>query len=192
MKRILFFMGVFAFLTTAQAGKTQEELTRWIKGSTLNPLAIMDLIDWEVGEWQEFVVHTSFGEGEMRKVVESEEDGAIWVVTDLSILGQVQNTRALVRRSDARILRFIVNGNEQTPPSEEQEIEILEQRTETITVPAGMYETLYVKIRAMQQGREIIQEIWLAPNEVVMEGSVKIRIPDNLFNVEMELVRYGS
>jgi hypothetical protein len=78
---------------------------------------------------------------------------------------------------------MIVNGKEQAPP--EQDIEVIEVKEDTVTVPAGTYKAVYIKAKDKKQNQEIEQ--WANPKEVAIMGMIKTISPSQLGKVNVEL-----
>lgn len=155
-----------------------------------------EMIDWKVGEYQEFVVKLSFFSGTMTKEVTAEEgegdEAAIWITQLISLAGQKQEVKTLIRRSDAKTLKVIVNGQEQPVDEEGGEVEVLEQRQEKVTVPAGTFDAIYVKARVKAQDQDQVVELWAAPGKVNMEGLAKMKTEAQGMEITIELKKFGS
>ena len=153
-----------------------------------------DMIDWKVGEWQSYNMESPFGNGEARKEVTGEEGEGVWMTTTMAIMGQNIDQKVLIRRTDGKILKIIVNGEEQPAPNpEDTEIEILEQREESITVPAGTFDCLYIKVKMIDkaQGQESVTELWMAPKDVNMDGNVKMIAETGFMTITLALKSFG-
>ena len=149
-----------------------------------------DVIDWKVGEWQDHVVSFQFGQGTMRKEATSEEGDGLWVTNTVALMGQNMVEKILIDRRTGKILKIIINGEEQSV--EEPNIEVLEQRQESVTVPAGTFKAMYVKVKMVAQGQETTSEMWVAPREVNMDGAVKMIADQGFLKLTVELKAFGT
>ena len=147
----------------------------------------MNLINWEVGEFANFTVSSPFGAGQMKKYVDREEGDAIWVNSEISLMGQNQKVEIKISRVTGEILEYIENGQKKEPPNNEG-MEIIEQAEEQVTVPAGTFDTIRIKIRTSDDN---IVETWVNPSQVAMEGTVKTKI-QAFFVLTMELKEFGK
>lgn len=155
-----------------------------------------NLIRWRVGEFHEMKVDMGgFIKGDGRKEVTKEEmyqgEEAIWYVTTINIMGQSQVSEALMKRSDGSVVKLIVNGKEQTPPSQD-DMDIIEQSETTVTVPAGTFDCLYIKVKTKSQGQDVEIEAWANPIDVNLDGMLKTKAKTSIMPIKMELVKFGS
>ena len=129
----------------------------------------MDLINWKVGDSADYSVAMGmFGNGTETKAVTKEEGAAVWMHVEIKIMGQNQTVDALINRADAKILKYIVNGKEETPPSDKPEI--ISQDYTSVTVPAGTFKAIHIVAKTSQSPK---MELWLNPKDTVMDGSLK-------------------
>jgi hypothetical protein len=193
MKRtVLFSVLMMLGVVKANAMNVGDALNQAIMQDARNTqvalLANRAAIDWKVGETQDFKVTLSVLQGSAHKEVKSEENDAIWIQTDINLLIQQVQSRMLIRRADAKILKFQVNGKDESLPSDP---EIVDQANKTVTVPAGTFDCLWVKAKVMQNGQENVSELWVSPGKVSMEGTVKMKTEAMGMEVVMELTKFG-
>ena len=151
-----------------------------------------DLINWKVGDYQKIKVDFLLGGGEGRKEATKEEtaEGAIWLVSEITFLGQKQKTEALIRRSDAKTLKLLVNGKEEDP--DQGTVEIIEQDERDVTVGAGKFDCMYVKGKMTSKtGQSTDFEAWVNPIEVNLDGSLKLVIQSPFGPITMSLQEFG-
>jgi hypothetical protein len=79
----------------------------------------------------------------------------------------------LIDPNTGEIKKYIVNGKEQAPP-ERGDIEIIEQKEDTVQVPAGRFTCVYIKANIQAQGQTAVAEQWINPREVAVMGLVKM------------------
>lgn len=150
----------------------------------------MELVDWKVGDNMEYNLKISFLSGtSVRSVVsETEVDGrkAIWIHNTVSILGQTQKIEQLVRREDGALIKLIVNGEEKELP-DPGDVEIVEQDYREVTVPAGTFKSVWIKINT-KDAKGV--ETWLNPRDTCMDGVLKIVTPTQMGTATMELTKF--
>lgn len=156
---------------------------------------IQNLINWRVGEFHTLKIDF-LGSGDGRKEVTKEEpsEGALWYVTTMNIMGQKQVSEALIRRADGKLLKLIVNGEEQDPnQGGDGEMEIIEQKETSVTVPAGTFECMYVKVKTTAQGQSTELELWANPIDVNLDGMLKLSMQTQFgIPLVISLVKFGS
>src|SRR4051812_39642099 len=100
---------------TAQADDGLARANLALLMNSISADSARDLINWQVGESMDYTLKIGpMGSGTMHKFVKSEdkEQHAIWIRQDIAIMGQNQNVEMLMRRSDAKILKVLQNGQE--------------------------------------------------------------------------------
>lgn len=145
------------------------------------------ILYWEVGQKMSHKISVMGMEGTMDTEVKKETEVGYWLNQDISIAGQVQKVQLLISKEDATIIEMIVNGQKQTPP-ETPEVEILEQKTANITVPAGTFDCLYAKTKDVASGN--IGEIWINPKLIPINGMLKMITKQQGFDIIAELVSF--
>ncbi|MDZ4662251.1 MAG: hypothetical protein SGJ18_11605 [Pseudomonadota bacterium] len=153
----------------------------------LLPSFTTQLIFWEVGQKMEHKISVMNLEGSMATEVKKETEVGYWLNQDVSIAGQEQKVQMLISKEDGTILEMIVNGQKQTPPAT-PEVEILEQKEANITVPAGTYDCLFVKVKDV--ATENISEVWINPKLIPINGMLKAILRQQGLEVAAELVSF--
>lgn len=155
-----------------------------------------DVIRWNVGDYTVYNLNMGFfGSGSVRKSVVKDEETSLWLKVEAKIPFGEQNIDIQVRKSDGKVLKVIINGNEQ--PNTDHKIKIIEKRAEEIKVPAWSepFKTLYVKIKDETDDADI--ESWINTNtlptqpKTPLEGSVKMVAKKGLITSTLELSEYG-
>lgn len=151
-----------------------------------------DLINWQVGDQMEYNINLSFLKGTAVNSVASEKvvDGtpAIWVTNNVDLMNQKQKIEQLIRRHDATVLQLLVNGQEQEVP-DPGEVEIVEQDYVKVTVPAGTFKSIWMKINTKEQ-KGI--EVWVNPKDTAMDGLLKMITPSQMGEMTMELTGFNK
>jgi len=191
MKKLTLSMvaGLLALAGTAHA-YTAEDLAREIAlshvGHSQGPLA--NVINWKLGEYQDLkLTMQGMPLGNMNKIAASEEGNAVWLKQSMSggMIGN-QVVEVLLDRATGKVLKMRQNGREQAPPNEQ--IEIIDQETATITVPAGTFETIHIRAKSSQGPLEL----WANPQAITLDGTAKMTIQAQGMPVVMELVKFGG
>ena len=146
-----------------------------------------DLIRWKVGDTAEYDVSVgSFGKmGTMKKFVASEEKGAIWMRQEVKLSFQNEVIEVLLSREDGTVLKMRRNGKDEPVPNDP--LEIISTEYADVTVPAGTFRVLYVVAKNKQVSKI---ELWLNPQETVMDGSIKTVMASQVGAVKMEMTRF--
>jgi hypothetical protein len=160
---VLSFVVVLIFSTYLQAASLIYELA-------LPQGSILNLIDWSVGDKATYDIDLGFlGKGSVVKEATEEEGNALWIVTDAKTPMGAQKAEALISREDGTILKLIVDGKEQEVP--ESNFEIISKEAAEVTVPAGTFKTIHVKLKDKSDDSEM--EAWVNPKDIPLGGIVK-------------------
>lgn len=187
MKKLILsvFAGLLALAGSAQA----NDLATQIALSQVRDQGLVaNLINWRIGDFQDLKMSLSgMPLGNMHKEAMSEEGNALWLKQSMSggMIGN-QVIEILLDRATGKILKMKQNGQEQAPPADEK-IEIIDQETATITVPAGTFETIHIRARS-SQGE---MEIWANPQAIPLDGTAKMNVKANGMPISMELTGFG-
>ena len=148
----------------------------------------LNVIDWRVGDHADYQLDMGFfGQGSVKKRATSEEKDAIWLRADVQTPMGNQTIDTLFRRSDGKVLKMLVDGKEHT--FEEPDIEIIDQREESVTVPAGTFRAIYVKVRDRKQQSDT--EAWVNPMAIPLGGIAKSTTKKSMLTITMELTAFG-
>ncbi len=185
-------MAALLSLTTAKAEIEQisliESLNFGILQQRFSDEARVQALDWKVGEAADYQIRMGFIPGTMNMLVREEVFEGFWLEqnVDMSFLGK-NLVEILVDKRDGRILQMLVNGEKQDVPEPgNQEIE--DMKEDRITVPAGTYDCIYLRIRDLDKNET--SEMWINPSEVPIAGLVKQVAPGPIGNVTVELTKY--
>lgn len=144
-------------------------------------------LDWIVGETADYKINMGFLSGTMKTQVREEVREGFWVQQDMSIMGQQQKVEMLIDRSTGEILELIVNGKKEEIPEPGNQ-EIVDMQDTTVTVPAGSFECLYLKIRDLDENKDM--EAWINPYDVPVTGMIKQKAPGPFGTVTVELTAF--
>lgn len=185
MKRILFLLSV-ALLLSNPAVSRAEDLHPLIEVG-ISSVGTLDVINWKVGDTASFnVLAGSFGNiGTMVKSVTKDEGTAIWLLQDMNLMVQKQKAEALINKADGKLLKLIVNGQEQQIPNDP--IEVISQDYADVTVPAGTFKAIHVIAKSKQASKI---EVWMNPRDTVMEGTIKQIMETSMMPLTLELTSF--
>ena len=159
-----------------------------IQAAAFADLQINNVINWKVGEFQEYNIEAFGGVmGNMKKFVASEQGNAIWVKQEIT--GQMgnQNAEILIDRANGKILEMRQNGKKVDVPNDP--IELISQDSTTITVPAGTFEVIHVVAKS-KQAKKI--EVWANPRDITMDGGAQMYIESGFLPLTLKLVKFGG
>lgn len=152
-------------------------------------VSINGLEDWVVGDTANYKFQMGFLSGTMMmKVRESVEEG-FWVDQDVDagFFGK-QKVEMLVDKHTGRLLRLIVNGKEEQIPEDDGNTEIVEAREDKVTVTAGTFDCIYVKM--LDKTKNETSEAWINPSEIPVMGLIKTKQPGQMGEMVMELTSF--
>lgn len=185
MKKItLFVAAILALAGTAQANN--EDLALQI---ALSNSPIANAINWKIGEYADMnITLQSMPLGTIHKEATSEEGNAVWLTQKMSggMIGN-QTVEVLIDRATGQTLKMKQNGQEKPVPTDK--IEIIDQETATITVPAGTFETIHIRAKSEQAGNI---ELWANPQAITLDGAAKMTMEANGMPISMELTKFGG
>ncbi len=145
-------------------------------------------LSWKVGDENNYKLNMGgFLNGTMKMSVREVGADGIWLVQDVDLMIQKQKIEVLVDPNTGAIKKMIVNGKEQEPPK--SQIEIVEQKEDKITVPAGTYDAIYLKIKDKAQN-DAISENWVNPRDIPLSGMLKSLADSQLGKVTIELTSF--
>lgn len=143
-------------------------------------------LDWKVGDTANYSVDMGFIKGTMvMHVREWVEDGP-WVEQNVELMGQQQKVEILFDKNDGSIITLIVNGQKQEVPENNSEIEEMEESN--ITVPAGTFDCIYVKIRDLDKNQT--SEAWINPSLIPIAGMLQNKAPSQFGTVTIKLTSF--
>lgn len=187
MKKITLLLSLVAILPSASFASTDFALIQQVEQIVLNQAMLgvnpLNMIDWKVGDTNQYTI--SIGPmanfGSMVQTVEKEEGNGVWLKQDMDLKVQKQVVEILLDRADGSVKKVLINGKEQSIP--DQNLEIIETNTTTITVPAGTFQVMYVK--AKQDGK--IVELWANMVDIAMDGMAKTIADTGMGGMSMTL-----
>lgn len=172
----------------AQAHNTVGEALLALQLPAIEDSIITEGLDWKVGQENNYKLNMGgFLNGTMKMSVKSIGADGIWMVQDVDLSIQKQTIEVLIDPANGKIKKMIVNGKEQEPPK--SEIEIIDQKEDKITVPAGTFETIYVKIKDNAQNGSIAEQ-WINPRDIPLSGMAQSKADSQLGKVTIQLTSF--
>lgn len=145
-------------------------------------------LDWKVGQETNYKMNLGgFIQGSMKMYVKSVGAEGIWFVQDMDLMIQKQQAEILIDPNTGEIKKILVGGKDQEIPK--ADYEIVDQKEETIKVPAGTFETIYLKVKDNANKGEISEQ-WINPRDVPLTGMVKSVASSQLGPVNLELTSF--
>lgn len=140
------------------------------------------------GDTASYNVSMGFISGTMVMSVYDIVAEGIWIHQDmdLSMVGK-QKIEILIDPNTGEIKKVLVNGKEEQIPAR-GEMEVVETKEETVTVPAGTFPTVYIKVLDKSKNETIQQ--WVNLKDVAVFGMVKSISPSQIGEVKMELTSF--
>lgn len=143
-------------------------------------------LKWKVGDKADYKVSLGgFINGDSKSFVREDNGTEIWVEQNMNLgfMGQ-QKIEILFDKATGQVKKILAQGQEQQIPDPSQ-MEMIEQKEDQVTVPAGTFQAIYVKIK--NKSDNSIQEAWINPQEVPINGMVKALADSQFGKVTQEL-----
>lgn len=185
--------GILALAGAHAQAKDASEVARDIvlaniRASVAGEMHINNLINWKVGEYTEYNVEAmGMPLGTMKKYVASEQGNNIWLNSDVAMMGQNQKVEALMDRATGQVLEMRQDGKKVDVPNDP--IELVDQESTTITVPAGTFEVIHITAKS-KQAKKI--ELWANPRDIALDGGAQMYIESGMFPMTLKLTKFGG
>lgn len=149
---------------------------------------VLTLGQWNVGDAANYKISIGgFINGTMNSFVREEVTEGFWIQQDMDLgfMGK-QKVEMLIDHA-GQPLQILVNGEKQELPSQD-DTEIIEMEESEVTVPAGTFEAIYVKMLNKKDNSE--SEAWINPQEIPVMGLLKQVATSQFGPVNVELTDY--
>lgn len=188
--RILISIAAFLFLGAASASTPTTVVEQVISGveqqlhiQLMSSVHNMGL-NWKVGDQNNYSLDMGFIKGGMVMTVNSIGDDGIWLDQDMDLgFAGKQQAKALIDPNTGEVKKLIVNGKEQEIPK--QNVEIVETKEDKITVPAGTFDCIFVRLHDKDNNNDI--QTWINPREIPISGMLKTIQPGQFGDVTLLL-----
>lgn len=185
LKSLTVLAAVLVISVGVQAAPTIAQLTQPVLDAAARSTAVSTLgLKWKIGDAADYNISAGFFSGTVHAYVREDNGTEIWVQQDMSISGSNQKVEIQFDKASGQVLKVLADGKEQTLPDASQ-MEIVDQKEDSVTVPAGTFKAIYVKIKNKSDGK--IQEAWINPQDVPMNGMIKVLADSPFGKVTQEL-----
>lgn len=181
---------IAATLVVSAAASAHNTLAEVILASQLPQLqesVVAQGLDWKVGQENNYKLNAGFIKGTMKMSVREIVTEGIWVVQDLDLTIQKQKIEILLDPNTGKILKMIVNGKEQEPPK--ADLELIDQKEDKVTVPAGTFDVIYLKIKDNANNGQISEQ-WVNPRDIPLSGMAQSKADSQLGKVTIQLTSF--
>lgn len=145
-------------------------------------------LNWKVGQENNYKLNMGgFLNGTMKMYVREIISDGIWLVQDIDLMIQKQKIEVLLDPNTGVIKKMLVDGKEQAPPK--TDFELVEQKEDRVTVPAGAYDAIYLKIKDNANNGQISEQ-WVNPRDIPLSGMLKSLADSQLGKVTIELTSF--
>ena len=145
-------------------------------------------LNWKVGQEANYKLNVGgFINGTMKMYVREIIADGIWLVQDVDLMIQKQKIEILIDPNTGEVKKMLVDGKEQTPPK--ADYELVEQKEDRVTVPAGTYDAIYLKIKDKANNNQISEQ-WVNPRDIPLAGLLKSLADSQIGKVTIELTSF--
>jgi hypothetical protein len=173
---------------SAQAYNTVAESIFATQQAQIQGTVVAQGLNWKVGDENNYKLNMGgFLNGTMKMSVREVSADGIWLVQDVDLQIQKQKIEILLDPNTGAIKKMLVNGKEQEPPK--SDFEVIDQKEDKVTVPAGTFDAIYIKIKDKTQNDQISEQ-WVNPRDIPLSGMVKSLADSQLGKVTIELTSF--
>ncbi len=146
--------------------------------------------NWKVGDEADYSINMGFIKGSMHSFIREEVYEGLWFQQDMDLgIAGKQKVEILIDKNSGEILQLLVNGEKKEIPDGGNQ-EVIEMEEAQVTVPAGTFDCVYVKIRDTKENKD--SEAWINPSEIPVMGLLKQVAPGPFGEVVVELTGYDK
>lgn len=180
-----------ATLTVSVASQAYNTVAESIFASQLPAIqsnVVATGLDWRVGQENNYKLNMGgFINGTMKMYVREVIADGIWMVQDIDLSMQKQKVEVLLDPNNGQIKKMLVNGKEQDPPK--TDFEIIDQKEDRITVPAGTFDAIYIKVKDNANKGQITEQ-WVNPRDIPLSGMMQSKADSQLGKVTIQLTSF--
>ena len=145
-------------------------------------------INWHVGDTNNYKLNMGgFLNGTMKMYVREITADGFWLNQEVDLQIQKSKVEILLNPNTGEVIKMIVDGKEQTPPK--NDTEVVDQKEATITVPAGTFKTIYLKMKD-NANNGALSEVWVNPRDIPLTGMTKTVSDSQIGKVTIELASF--
>ncbi len=188
MFKSLIVTAVLALSTVAQANSPAEILFNSQKAVMQDVVA--QGLNWAVGDENNYSITMGFIPGTMKMFVReiNADRTEAWLVQDVNLMIQKQKIEALIDKNTGVTKKMLVDGKEQQIPASDS-YEVIDQKEGQITVKAGTFKVMYVKIQDNGNNGQITEQ-WVNGLLIPVNGMAKSMSDSPLGKVTIELTSF--
>ncbi len=185
MKNLLIAL---ALIVGAQAKAINfQTLVTDVTNQALESVDARGMFDFKVGDTANYSIKMGFLPGTMVMSVTDVQPGEVTLNQTVTLMGQKQECITKMDPNTGENKGTVCNGQQQQSGSQD-DIELIEQKEDTVKVPAGTFVCLYIKAKQKSSGSEIEQ--WINPSEIPVLGMAKSTVPSQLGKTVIELTSF--
>lgn len=181
-------LGVLVSTVSMAAEISVMDFVHSFQQSTMEQAKVAS-INWTVGDACHYDISMAgFIKGKLDIIVREKSDEGYWLDqnADLGFMGK-QNASVLIDANTGAVKKILVDGKEQEIP-DQSEMEVVEVKETSITVPAGTFEAVYFKIHDKKENKDAEQ--WVNPKLIPISGALKTIGQTQMGSVITELVSF--
>ncbi len=187
-KSFLLSAALVVAAATSQAHTSVSESILAAQLPQIQDGVVTEGLNWKVGDECNYKLNMGgFIDGTMKMSVREIGADGIWLVQDVDLMVQKQKIEVLLDPNTGKIKKMIVNGKEQEPPK--ADYQLIEQKEDKVTVPAGTFDVIYLKIKDNANNGQISEQ-WVNPRDIPISGMVKSLADSQLGKVTIELTSF--
>lgn len=174
--------------TSAHAYNTVAEALFASQQANIQQAVVAFGLDWKVGQENNYKLNMGgFLNGTMKMYVREIIADGIWMVQDIDLSIQKQKVEVLIDPSNGQIKKMLVNGKEQEPPK--ADFELIDQKEDRVTVPAGTFDAIYLKIKDNANNGQITEQ-WVNPRDIPLSGMLQSKADSQFGKVTVQLTSF--
>ncbi len=185
-KTIIAALGLMLAIN-AQAFDQTALIKQINKGIFQNAADTRGMFDFKVGDTADYNVNMIFPGSTMKMTVAAVEGEIVTINQNMKSLFGNQDCVQKLNQNTGESISLTCNGQAQDQ-GDPNDYEMLEQKEDTVTVPAGTFTCLYMKVQK-KSTQEIVEQ-WINPSEVPVFGMVKQIQPSQFGPVTVELTSF--
>ncbi len=187
MVKSLLVAAALVVTATAQANTIGESIFA-SQASQIKQAVMTEGLDWKVGDQCDYKLNLGgFLNGTMVMSIREVTADGVWMVQDVDLQIQKQKIEALIDPNTGEIKKMLVDGKEQAVPK--NDIEIVDQKQEQVTVPAGTFDSIHITIKDNANNGDQSEQ-WVNPRDIPIAGMVKSLANSQIGKVTMELTSF--
>lgn len=186
LKTILLAMGLAASVNASAA--TLNDVVSVANQAIFSGTVEAQGFDFKVGDKADYKLNMGgFIQGTMAMEVKAVSADSVTLGQSVSIMGQGQNCELVMNPNTGETKSLVCDGKPQEIP-DQGGMEVVDMKEDKVTVPAGTFECLYIKVKQTKDNS--IVEQWANPKLVPVSGMIKSIMPSQLGKVTVELTGF--